>query len=261
VIAMRISTCIAQAQGIKEKAKGKTQKAKGTGQKEQGRRQETRGRSKAQRAVLAIVAVMLLAGPVAAQDNAIGVRGFMTFGSITFQARNTFDAVLGAPSGPIFGGGGQVLLPSGIYLEVSASRFKQDGERVFVGPGNDVFRLGIPLNVTITPLEITGGFRLRSRSRVGVMSRVVAYGGGGYSSYRYQETSDSAEPSENVDERFSGFHVVGGAEYQASRWLAIGGEVAWSSIADALGAGGASAAFAEDNLGGTTFRLKLSVGR
>jgi hypothetical protein len=252
---MPVSARIAKAHGTTNEAQGIRHKALGTTQKATGRIR------KAQGSVLAIVATMLLAGPVAAQDNAIGVRGFATFGSISFQAKNTFDAVLGAPSGPIFGGGGQVLLPSGIYVEVSASQFKRDGERVFVGPGNEVFRLGIPLNVTITPLEITGGFRFRNRSRVGVMSRVAAYGGAGYSSYRYQETSESADPGEDVNERFSGFHIVGGAEYQALRWVAIGGEVAWSSIADALGAGGASAAFAEDNLGGTTFRLKLSLGR
>jgi opacity protein-like surface antigen len=248
VIAMPPSTRIAKAEGTRHKA--------------EGTREQRPGRSRnGLQSVLTIVAVMLLAGPAAAQNNAIGVRGFVTFGRISFQANNTFDAVLGAPSGPIFGGGGQVLLPSGIYVEVSASQFKQDGERVFVGPGNEVFRLGIPLTVRITPLEVTGGFRFRNRSRVGILSRIVAYGGAGYSSYRYQETSESADASENVDERFSGFHIVGGAEYQASRWLAIGGEVAWSSVADALGAGGASEAFAEDNLGGTTVRLKLSVGR
>ena len=195
------------------------------------------------------------AAPAVAQDNAIGVRGFGTFGSIRFQAQDSFEAVLGSPSGPIVGGGGQVLLPWGIYIEGRASRFKQDGERVFVGPNNEVFRLGIPLQVTVTPLEITGGWRYHNRSRV------VPYGGLGYSSYRYKETSDFADAGENVNNSFTGFHIVGGAEFRALRWVALGGEVAWSSIADALGEGGVSAAFDEHNLGGTTVRLKVSVGR
>jgi opacity protein-like surface antigen len=208
------------------------------------------------RRVITVLVLTLSAVPAYAQsDNPVGVRGFATFGNITFQAEESFDAIFETPSGPIFGGGGQVLLPWGIYVEVAASQFKRDGERAFVGPDQEVFRLGIPLEVTITPLEVTGGWRFRK------WERFVPYGGGGYSSYRYKETSDFADPDENVDERFSGFHVVGGAEYLPFRWIAIGGEVAWSSIADALGQGGVSAAFNEDNLGGTTVRLKISVGR
>ena len=207
------------------------------------------------RAMLTFVVVMVCAAAPAAQGNRITGRGFGTVGNITFQAKKTFEAVFGSPSGVIFGGGGQLLLPWDIYVEVAASQFKRQGERVFVGPNDEVFRLGIPLEVTVMPVEITGGWRYRG------WRRVVAYGGGGYSSYHYKETSDFAEPSEDVDEWFRGFHLLGGAEYQAWRWVAVGGEVAWSSIADALGAGGASAAFDEHNLGGTTIRLKISVGR
>jgi hypothetical protein len=66
---------------------------------------------------------------------------------------------------------------------------------------------------------------------------------------------------DDVDERFSGFHLLGGVEYRAMPWLAVGGELAWSSIADALGEGGVSAAFNETDLGGLTMRLKVSIGR
>jgi hypothetical protein len=89
----------------------------------------------------------------------------------------------------------------------------------------------------------------------------VPYAGVGYSSFRYKETSQFADPGENVDERFPGFHLQGGVEYQPFRWLGIGGEVTWSSIADALGEGGVSEHYSEDNLGGRSFRLKISVGR
>ncbi|HUE88465.1 MAG TPA: outer membrane beta-barrel protein [Vicinamibacterales bacterium] len=198
----------------------------------------------------------LAAAPAYAQprDNAIGVRGFATFGHITFQSQSSFDAIFDRHAGPIIGGGGQALLPWGIFVEVAASQFAQEGERAFVTATGDVFRLGIPVAVTITPLEITGGWRFRK------WPRVVPYGGVGYSSYRYRETSDFADPDENVDERFAGFHIIGGAEYQPRRWLAVGGEVSWASIPDALG-GGVSATFNEDNLGGTTLRLKISVGQ
>lgn len=205
--------------------------------------------------VLAFGVAAFAARPAAAQDNAIGVRGFVTFGSITLTAEDSFDAVLGRTSGPIVGGGGQVLLPWGIYVQVGAGQFKQDGERVFVGPNQQVFRLGIPLEITMTPVEVTGGWRFRR------WRQVVPYGGGGFTQLRYKETSEFADPGENVDERFNGFHLVGGVEYQPLRWLAIGGELAWSTVPDAIGAGGVSAIFNEDDLGGTTLRVKVAVGR
>lgn len=196
----------------------------------------------------------------------IGVRGFVTFGNFTARAAETFDAVLGANSGPVFGGGGQVLLPRGLYVELSAARFRRDGERVFIGPNQQIFPLGIPVEVTLTPLEITGGWRYRhcprtprTRTRI-CRPTVVPYVGGGLSSYRYQETSQFSD-GDDVDARFSGFHALGGVEYRALAWLAVGGEFAWSSIADALGDGGVAAVFEENNLGGTTLRVKISVGR
>src|SRR5688500_2541382 len=106
-----------------------------------------------------------MAVPAAAQGN-IGVRGFASFGSVTFTARDSFDAVLGRTSAPIFGGGGQVLLPWGIFVEVRAGQIKQDGERVFVGPNDEVFRLGIPVEITIIPIEVSGGWRFRKWSRI-----------------------------------------------------------------------------------------------
>lgn len=201
-----------------------------------------------------LLLVVSLGSTVAsAQD--FGVRGFGMFGNFTFTAKDSFDTILDRSSGPIFGGGGQVLLPFGIYVEIGAWQFSDEGERVFIGPNDEVFRLGIPVEIKITPLEITGGWRFRASEKF------VPYGGVGYSRYRYKETSQFAEPDENVDETFTGYHVAGGLEYLPIRWLGIGAEVGWSSIKDALGQGGVSAHFDEDNLGGTSIRLKISVGR
>jgi hypothetical protein len=197
----------------------------------------------------------------------IGVRGFATLGGFWARAADTFDAVLGSNAGFVFGGGAQVLFPRGFFVEASASRFRREGERVFIGPDQELFPLGIPLEVTLTPFEITGGWRYRHCPRTvktrAVVCRptVVPYGGGGFSSYRYQETSDFADDDDNVDERFGGFHLLGGVEYRATPWLAVGGELAWSSIPDAIGEGGVSAAFNETDLGGITMRVKISVGR
>ncbi|MFN2447760.1 MAG: hypothetical protein ABR606_19515 [Vicinamibacterales bacterium] len=186
----------------------------------------------------------------------IGVRGFGLVGVNVFAATNSFEAVLGSRSGPIFGGGAQVTLPIGLYFEAAAWRFSADGERVFIGPGDEVFPLGIATTVRVTPLEITAGWRFRTISR-----RIVPYAGAGFDSYRYEETADFAEGGDDLDERFTGYHIVGGIEVRLYRLVHASGEVAWSSVPDAFGESGAAAEFGEDNLGGTSIRFKILVGR
>lgn len=203
-------------------------------------------------------AAALLAIPMAApaSGQSIDVKGYGMVGNISFAATESFEAVLGSSSGPLFGGGAEVGLPfGGLYVGAGGWRFRQDGERVFIS-GAQVFPLGIPMTVQVTAVEITGGWRFRTFSR-----RFVPYAGAGWSSYGYEETSRFAESNENVDERFSGFHLLAGAEVRLTGWLGIGGEVAWARVPDALGEGGVSEAFDESELGGTSLRLKISIGR
>ena len=206
------------------------------------------------RLVAAAAAWLTMTGPATAQD--VDIKGYGMVGGMSFSASESFDAVFGSSTGTIFGGGAEVGLPwGGLYFGVGAWRYSNDGERVFVS-GSEVFPLGIPLSVEITPVELTAGWRFKQ-----ISPRIVPYVGGGWSSYAYTETSDFAEAGEDVDERFNGFHILGGVEFRATRWLGIGGEIAFTSIPNALGAGGASEAFDEDNLGGTSYRLKISIGR
>jgi opacity protein-like surface antigen len=92
--------------------------------------------------------------------------------------------------------------------------------------------------------------------------RIVPYGGGGIGWHRYRETSRFAEASENVDERFQGYHLLGGAEFRVARWIGTAFEAEWSTVPDALGTdpNGVSTAFDETDLGGVTFRVKIVVG-
>jgi opacity protein-like surface antigen len=184
------------------------------------------------------------------------IRGFADVGSTTFTAKESFDAVLGTSRGLVFGGGVEAMLPFDLFAGLRASRFRKDGERVFVF-GDEVFGLGIPTTVTITPLEITGGYRV-ARWR-----RVVPYGGGGVGFHRYEESSTFAQGSENVKESFTGYHLLGGVEVRASNWIGVGGELQWTTVPDALGQDPNSVAseFDESDLGGVTFRLKVVIGR
>lgn len=213
---------------------------------------------------LTVFALVAAADPVAAQSRprpapqsrSFQIGGYGMFGLMNLTAVETFDAVLGQSSGNIYGGGATLGLPlGGLFVDVGAWRFTQVGERVFVN-NREVFRLGIPVTITITPLELTAGWKFRRRN-----SRLVPYAGGGVTMYGYKETSSFSTPSEDVDERFNGYHVMGGVEYKVMRWLGLGGEAAWTTIPDAIGTGGASKAFGDTDLGGASFRAKITIGR
>lgn len=211
------------------------------------------------RAACVMVAILLGAGPAGAQTGvmspdppAFTVRAFGDAGFERFTATRSFTAILGQDGGPVFGGGGEVVFGAW-FVRVSASRFSETGERA-IRLDNQTFRLGIPLSVTIVPIEVSGGYRLRR------WSRIIPYAGGGASTHRYKETSAFAEGDENVNERFTGYQVLGGAEYRIARWFGVAGEVQYTAVPDAIGAGGLSQEFGEKDLGGTTFRVRFLFG-
>lgn len=191
-----------------------------------------------------------------AQTGELMFRGFADFGSTTFTAEQSFDAVLGSDRGAVLGGGLELVLPQRISVAVRASRFRRTGERVFIF-GDQQFDLGIPVTVSIVPVQLTGSYRFDYGRRF------VPYAGGGIGWHRYRESSSFAEEAENIDEVFRGFHAIGGAEVRVVPWAAAAFEVEWATVPDALGIDANSVAreFQESNLGGTTIRVKIAVGR
>jgi len=217
--------------------------------------------------VLAVIAIAAVVAPAAAQtrttrraaaaSRSVQIGGYAMVGQFRFAAAQSFDTILGTDSGPIAGGGATVGLPfGGLFVDIGAWRFSQSGERVLV-LGSEVIPLGIPLDVRIVPVEISAGWRFRIRR----LPKLIPYAAGGYTSFGYKETSTFAGSGEDVDERFGGYHLRGGAEFKLTRWLGVAGEAAWTTVPDAIGSGGVSKAFTEDNLGGTSFRARLTVGR
>jgi hypothetical protein len=191
------------------------------------------------------------------QSRGIDIGGYAMFGNITFTATESFDAILGQSSGPIFGGGARLGLPwGGLFVDVGAWRYRDSGERVFVF-NDEVFPLGVPVDVTVTPIELSAGWRFRFARA----PKLIPYVAGGVTSLQYRETSDASTPAEDVDERFNGYHLLGGAEYKITRWLGFAGEASWSTVPDAIGIAGVSDAFNETDLGGRTFRLKITIGQ
>lgn len=204
--------------------------------------------------------ILLTAGllaPASARAQAVAFRGFADAGVTTFLARQSFTAVLGSSSGAVFGGGVEVVLSHRVFVSFGASRFQKDGTRVFVNNGQ-TFDLGIPTTIRITPLMLSAGYRFG-----GERARIVPYAGGGIGWHRYDETSAFAQSGENASQRFTGFQVLGGAEYRVKAWLGVAGEATFASVANALGSNpdSASAQFGESNLGGTTIVAKVVVGR
>ena len=200
---------------------------------------------------------LAIAAPAAAQaPPGLSIRPFFMATDQSFAAVDTFDAVFGKTFFPFFGGGVQVVVHDRFVVELSASRFQQTGERAYISNGK-AFKLGIPLTATITPFEITGGYRFRLRK----LPRVRPYAAAGFGSYAYKETSTFAEAGDDVDTTHSGVVVNGGAEFRLHRWVGLAIDVQYSHIPGILGTGGVSQQAGESDLGGVAARFKLVVGR
>ena len=78
---------------------------------------------------------------------------------------------------------------------------------------------------------------------------------------RYKETSTAtfASADDNTDITDTGGEVFGGVEIGV-KFVRIGVEGQYRYVPNAIGAGGASLAYNETNLGGGVFRLTFGVG-
>jgi hypothetical protein len=223
------------------------------------------------------------------------VRGFGLVGYTGFAANDTFEAVLDKSGGAIYGGGAMVGHRSGIFVQVLAEHFGADGQRVFVHEG-EVFKLPVPLSASVTPIDVTGGYRFLPRPRSVAQGsappprkpifkparprpedeapppppppaapppprRWVPYVGGGVGIVRYEETADFAQAGDDVSESFTSYHVLGGIDAPVWGWIGAGVEFMYRWVPDALGDGGVSKEFDETDLGGFAVRFRVTVGK
>jgi len=209
------------------------------------------------RAPVALVAVLLAGSSAYAQtEPAISIRPFVFAAGEQFDAQTTFNAAFDRASQPLWGGGVQVTFRPGIFAEVSASRFRKTGQRAFVD-GSQIFRLGIPLTATLTPIEVTGGYRFHLRRH----PRLLPYVAAGVGSYRYEEVSGFAAAGENVDLRHTGYLGNGGIEVRLHRWIGLASDVQVTHVPGILGRAGISKDANENDLGGIAVRVKAVIGR
>ena len=213
----------------------------------------------------ATLELMTLTMPLAAQSRtttasgdtpSLSLRPFVMAIGERFSAKTTFETTFGQSFEPFWGGGLQLAVRNGLFVEVSASRFKKAGERAFVNTGR-IFRLGIPLRTTITPVEVSGGYRFKR----GRSPWVVPYVSAGVGSYSYKETSDFSDPGDSIDTRHVGYLAVGGVEFRLHRWVGASIDAQYTHVPGVLGEGGLSKDAGERDLGGIAARFKVIVGR
>jgi hypothetical protein len=203
-------------------------------------------------------AALVSAAPASAQTGGApseGMRGrvFVHFEGQSMTAKDSFDAVLGSGTmmGPGLGAEVQGIWRN-LFARVDASLLKKTGERVFVFEG-DVFPLGVPVDITMTPIEAAVGWRFKPfTSRA-----IVPYVGGGMLFLKYKEETEGDASSENVSESYSGPVLFAGIDAPVWKYISAGAELGWRK-ATVKNPGGAMSAFGEDDLGGVTFRVMVS---
>jgi len=197
---------------------------------------------------------LLNALPVAAASarprGRLMIRAFGQASGTRFTASDSFETIVGSAYGAAYGAGAQIVFPNGAFVQGSADRFRKTGSRVLVS-GTQIFTLQVPDVVTVTPIQVTAGYRdLTPRKTVG-------YAGAGLGWHVLREESS---PLPAIKDGHLGYHILGGVEYPVWPWLSLAGEIQWAWVPKSLGATGVSSVFKEDDLGGGALRFKVIVG-
>jgi hypothetical protein len=179
------------------------------------------------------------------------VRGFGTAAPVFFTANNSVDTILGSSTGFFLGGGAQVVWPNGLFVLGSYEQMRKTGSRVLVS-GTQVYTLPIADEVTITPVNLTVGYR-DYRTRF-----ASVYVGAGAGWHRLRESTPGQDA---ITESHASGHVLIGVEKPLQSWFGVAGEFQWTGAPGILGQTGISHAMSEDDLGGVALRFKVIIGR
>jgi opacity protein-like surface antigen len=203
---------------------------------------------------MGVVPAWAQTGQPASGASRIGARAFGHLEWQVMTAKDSFEAFTGETTLKGFGGGGEVQnLWRNVFLRASVSRMTEQGDRIFVF-NNEVFHLGIPLELTVTPIEVAVGWRFTPIGSRGI----VPYVGAGALFLKYTEDSVADSSTEGINETYNGFVLFGGVEVPVWRFIGAGAEVGWRK-ANVPDPAGALDAFGENDLGGVTMRVMLSI--
>jgi opacity protein-like surface antigen len=184
----------------------------------------------------------------ASREPLFSIDAHMQFGRLSQTSGDSFTAILGSSSGQVFGAGAELAFRSGVFVRADVSYFRDEGERVELIDG-EIVPLGIPLTLSLTPMEFSGGYRfsaitLGRRGRV----RLVPFVGGGLGVVRFREETDEEHPDEEMSDGFTSYHLLSGLDVPLGRRVAIGVELTRRWVRDGLGSGGISEAFGETTM-------------
>lgn len=199
--------------------------------------------------LIGLLALVLPTAPASAGELAAELQG----GYFGLAATKSADAIFGSSGGFTWGGAVRYTFHKGFFATAGVRTFSKSGERAFVAdPTDPVARLGFPLSARITPVYLTVGYRFRDGKLV------VPYAGLGGSLTSYSEQSSVAGVTYDVSSTKAGFHAVGGVEVGRGRFR-FGAEAGWSTVPNAIGVGGVSNIYNEDDIGGWTVLGKLVI--
>ncbi len=194
----------------------------------------------ATKSCLAGVLVALVAGPAAAGEIAVEAQA----GYFQMAAGNSASAVFDSRGGGTFGGAARYTFWRGAFVAAGARTFSKEGERVFVTAANSpVQKLGFPLKVRLTPMFLAVGYRLRDGKLI------VPYAGLGGALTSYKEESDVAGEAFNESATKAGFLGFAGVEVGRGMFR-FGAEAGYTTVPNAVGLGGVTQVYGEDDLGG-----------
>jgi hypothetical protein len=191
---------------------------------------------------------VLAADPARAQ----GLGAFGQGGYFSMTASDSAKAVFDSSGGPTFGGGLSYGLGKHFYVEGAFRHFSKEGERVFLAsPTGPIFKLGFPLKMRIRTIYGTVGYRYPLGK-----SGFVPYAGLGGGSASYREESTVASITETENRSKGSFHGLIGLEYGRGH-VRLAAEGIYTTVSDAIGVGGVSKVYGEDDLGGFVAQAKL----
>ncbi len=167
------------------------------------------------------------------------------------QFADSFRAVFDSAGGMVIGAGIRVELPKNIYVEGALDYFNKGGYRVYVS-GTNVVRTDIDTSISIIPFTFTGGYRFKLKPSF------IPYVGGGFGRYYFKQKDRVTElRGESSYTAHNGYHLLGGVEFRADRPISFVGELKWNTVPSAIGEGGVSKYYEEDNIGGISISFKV----
>ena len=192
------------------------------------------------------------------RPGASSIGGYATFGNINFTATESFDAILGSTSGPD--------LRRRRARRAAVGRAVRGRRRVAISRRRRtrfrVRRRGDPARHSRRRhRDADRNQRRLAIPRSGRMPKLTPYVAGGLTSMKYQETSDVSTPAEDVDDTFSGYHLLGGAEYKITRWLGVAGEASGPRCPTRSARPACRRPSTKPTSAARRFRFKITIGR